>query len=290
MSILNILSVLGRTLRRVVQYPSGAVGLALVAVIVLLALFAPLVSPYDPNALDVANRFASPSGLHWLGTDQLGRDLLSRNIHGTRVALIVALCVIVLALAMGTALGILSAYVQGPLERIVLVAFDSVSSFPSVILALAAVAMLGPSLPTIVAVIAISLIPHFGRVARAQVLSVRNEPYVEAEKVFGASEGRILIFHIVPNILAPLIVIASLDIPIVIAIEASMSFLGLGLRPPLASWGGLLQDGYQNMSDSVLPVLVSSTALAVATLAFTLLGEALRHAIDPRASKDIGNG
>lgn len=161
---------------------------------------------------------------------------------------------------------------------------------PSVILAMAAVAVLGSSMPMLIFVIATSLVPHYGRVARAQVLSVKNEPYIEAEMVFGASEPRILFFHIVPNILAPLIVIASLDIPIVIAIEASLSFLGLGLRPPLASWGGLLQDGYQNISRSVLPVLVSSAALAIATLAFTMFGEALRHAIDPRSQRGGKNG
>ncbi|KKC38318.1 peptide ABC transporter permease [Devosia epidermidihirudinis] len=260
-------------------------GLALVAAILFIAIFAPFLAPYDPNKLDVINRLAGPSAEHWLGTDQLGRDLLSRHIYGTQVAMTVALSVIALALLIGMALGILSAYVPGPVERLILIAFDSFSSFPSVILAMAAVAVLGSSMPMLIIVIATSLVPHFGRVARAQVLSVMNEPFVEAERVFGASQLRILVFHIVPNILAPLIVIASLDIPIVIAIEASLSFLGLGLRPPLASWGGLLQDGYQNMSKALLPVLISSAALAIATLAFTMFGEALRNAIDPRSAR-----
>ncbi|WP_011581943.1 MULTISPECIES: ABC transporter permease [Chelativorans] len=279
------ISILLNTLRRTAQYPSGAIGLALVTTILLVALFAPLLAPYDPNKLDLVNRLSGVSAEHWLGTDQLGRDLLSRHIYGTQVAVVVALSVIAIALAIGMTLGILSAYVPGPIERFILISFDSVSSFPSVILAMAAVAVLGSSMPMLIIVIATSLVPHYGRVARAQVLSVKNEPYIEAETVFGASELRILFFHIVPNILAPLIVIASLDIPIVIAIEASLSFLGLGLRPPLASWGGLLQDGYQNISKSVLPVLISSTALAIATLAFTMFGEALRHAIDPRSQR-----
>jgi peptide/nickel transport system permease protein len=283
------LLVLFNILRRVLQYPSGAVGLTLVALTILVAVLAPWISPYDPNRLDILHRFAAPSAMHWFGTDQLGRDLLSRHILGARIAMIVALSVVALALVIGTALGMLSAYTQGVGEGLILVAFDSVSSFPSVILALAAIAVLGSSLPMIIIVIAASLVPHFGRVARSQVLSVRNEPYIEAEVILGASQGRILLFHVVPNILAPLIVIASLEIPIVIAIEAGMSFLGLGLRPPLASLGGLLQDGYQNMSQTVLPVLVSSTTLAIATLAFTLFGEALRHAIDPRSSSEIQN-
>lgn len=276
-------------LRRVLRDPGGKTGLLLVTLILLISAFAPWLAPYDPNKLDVLHRFVPPSGLHWLGTDQLGRDLLSRHILGMRIAMIVALSVTGAALTIGTALGIFSAYAQGPLEKVILVAFDSVSSFPSVILALAAVAVLGSSLPMIVAVIAVSLIPHFGRVARSQVLSVRSQPFIEAEAILGASQGRILLFHIVPNILAPLIVIASLDLPIVIATEAGLSFLGLGLRPPLASLGGLLQDGYQNMSHTVVPVLASSTALAIATLAFTLFGEALRQAIDPRSSREIQN-
>ncbi len=276
-------------IRRVLSNPGGVIGFALVAIIVGTAAFAPWISPYDPNQLSVANRFAGPSAQHWLGTDQLGRDLLSRNIYGTRVAIIVAISVISVALIVGVALGTISAYIKGAAERVILVAFDSVSSFPSVILALAAVAVLGSALPVIIFIIAVSLIPHFGRVARAQVLSIQNEPFVEAELILGASQSRILTFHIFPNILAPLIVIASLDIPIVIAIEASMSFLGLGLKPPLASWGGLLQDGYQNMSTTVVPVLVSSSALAIATLAFTMFGEALRHAIDPRSDSEVRN-
>ncbi|WP_246704228.1 ABC transporter permease [Rhizobium sp. P38BS-XIX] len=278
-----------KSLRRVLRDPSGAIGLILVVVILLISIFAPWLVPYDPNKLDVLHRFSAPSGLHWLGTDQLGRDLLSRHILGLQIAMVVALSVTGAALILGTTLGILSAYIQGPIEKLILIAFDSVSSFPSVILALAAVAVLGSSLPMIIAVIAISLIPHFGRVARSQVLSVRSEPFIEAEAVLGASQGRILLFHVVPNILAPLIVIASLDLPIVIATEAGLSFLGLGLRPPLSSLGGLLQDGYQNMSHTVVPVLVSSSALAIATLAFTLFGEALRQATDPRSSKEIQN-
>jgi peptide/nickel transport system permease protein len=279
-----------KVLRQTACYPSGAIGLTLVGMILVVAIFAPLIAPYDPNKLDIVHSLAGPSAYHWLGLDQLGRDLLSRQIYGTRIAMAVALSSILAALFFGAALGILSAYVPGPIERGILIAFDSVSSFPSVILAMAAVAVLGSSMPMLVLVIAASLAPYYGRVSRAQVLSVKNEPYIEAERVFGASQGRILAFHIVPNILAPLIVIASLDIPIVIAIEASLSFLGLGLRPPLASWGGLLQDGYQNMSKSVLPVLVSSAALAIATLAFTMFGEALRHAIDPRSQKATRNG
>lgn len=271
-------------LRKVAASPGGLIGLALVGSIAFAAIFAGWISPYDPNALHILARFSPPSRQFLLGADQLGRDLLSRHLHGARVAMLVALTTVALALAAGTALGVVSAYGARWVETMILVAFDAVSSFPSVILALAAVAVLGPSLVTIVFVIAITLTPNFGRVARAQVASLRHAPHVEAEIILGASAARVLAFHIVPNILAPLIVLASLDIPVVIAIEAGLSFLGLGIRPPLASWGVLLQDGYQNLSQSAVPVLVSSGALALATLGFTLFGEAFRDAVDPRSA------
>lgn len=272
-------------LRQIAGLPGGLIGSALVALIMLAAIFAGWISPYDPNALHILSRFAPPSAEFWLGTDQLGRDLLSRHLYGAQVAMLVAITTVALALSAGTALGVVSAYGSRSIETVILVAFDAVSSFPSVILALAAVAVLGPSLVIIVLVIAITLTPNFGRVARAQVGSLRHAPHVEAEVILGASAARVLAFHIVPNILAPLIVLASLDIPVVIAIEAGLSFLGLGVRPPLASWGVLLQDGYQNLSQSAVPVLVSSTALALATLGFTLFGEAFRDAVDPRSAR-----
>ncbi|WP_166015939.1 ABC transporter permease [Chelativorans multitrophicus] len=262
---------------------SGTFGFAGVAILLLTAIISPAFTPHDPNAIDVLHRMALPSWEHWFGTDHLGRDLLSRHMVGTSVAMAVALGAAFIALTGGTILGLLAAYMSGYVERAILIAFDAIASYPSVILALAAVAVLGSSMVTISAVIGFALIPHFGRVARAQTLAIRRVPFVEAEIVVGASEARILMHHILPNIAGPLIVLASLDIPIIIAIEAGMSFLGLGIRPPSASWGVLLQDGYQNLSESMSPVLISCGVLAVATLAFTLLGETLRKLGDPRA-------
>ncbi|MGG5810431.1 ABC transporter permease [Falsiroseomonas sp. CW058] len=275
-----------RVLRRTCGSFPGALGCVLVLLVLGAALFAPWVATHDPDRLDVMNRFAAPSAAHWLGTDHLGRDLYSRLVHGATVAMAVALSAIALALVAGTALGILAASLPARAERPVLVAFDTISSFPSLVLALAVVAVFGPSTPIVVAIVGVTLAPHFGRVARAQALALDSAPFLEAERILGASRARIVLHHILPNILGPLIVLASMDIPVVITIEAGLSFLGLGVRPPLASWGVLIQDGYQFLSDSWVPVLVSSLALALATLGFTLFGEALRDAVDPR----IGRG
>jgi peptide/nickel transport system permease protein len=273
-------------LRRVCSSFAGATGCAIVLIVVLAALLAPWIATHNPDQLDVMNRFAKPSLQHWFGTDHLGRDLYSRIVHGASVAMVVALTAISTALTIGTMLGILAAYLPARTERFVLILFDVISSFPSLVLALAIVAVFGPSTGIVVLIVAITLIPHFGRVARAQVLTLRNAPFLEAERILGASNTRIVLHHILPNILGPLIVLASMDIPVVITIEAGLSFLGLGVRPPLASWGGLIQDGYQTLSDSWVPVIVSSSVLAIATLGFTLFGENLRDAVDPRIGRE----
>jgi len=273
-------------LRRICASFTGAAGLVIVVLVVACAVFAPIVATHDPDRLDVMNRFAAPSAAHWLGTDHLGRDLYSRLVHGATIALGVALSAIAIALGFGTALGILAAYASARTERLVLILFDVIYSFPSLILALAVVAVFGASTTMVIVIAGVTLIPHFGRVARAQVLTLKNAPFLEAERILGASPLRIVATHVLPNILGPLVVLASMDIPVVITIEAGLSFLGLGVRPPLASWGTLIQDGYQFLSESWIPVLVSAGALAVATLGFTLFGEALRDAVDPRMRRE----
>ena len=274
------------TLRKVCATPVGATGLVIVALVLLCAIFAPWVATHNPDALDVMNRFKGPSTTHWLGTDHLGRDLYSRMVHGASVAMVVAISSIAMALTVGTALGILAAYLPTRSERFVLIVLDVISSFPSLVLALAIVAVFGPSLAIVVVIVSITLVPHFGRVARSQVLTLKSAPFLEAERILGASWLRLVLSHILPNILGPLVILASMDIPVVITIEAGLSFLGLGVRPPLASWGTLIQDGYQYLSETWVPVVVSSLALAAATLGFTLFGEALRDAVDPRIGRE----
>lgn len=273
-------------IRRLLSTTAGRVGAAIVALVAVAALFSPWISPWDPDRLDVLDRFGGVSARHWLGTDQLGRDLLSRLLHGATVAMQVSLSSILVALAVGTALGILAASVSPAWERLFLILFDVVSAFPSLVLALAIVAVFGPSNEHLIVIVAITLIPHFGRVARAQSLALRSAPFLEAERILGASPLRIMLRHVLPNIAGPLIVLASMEIPVVITIEAGLSFIGLGVRPPLASWGTLIYDGYAYLSDSPIPVLVGSAALAIATLGFTLFGEALRDATDPRSRRE----
>lgn len=272
-------------LARVSRSVTGLVGMIIVALVILTAAVAPFLSPHDPDAIDVLNRFAGPSLKHWLGTDHLGRDLASRLMHGSTVAMGVALAAISVAVVVGTTLGVIAAYMPSRWERIVLIIFDVILSFPSLILALAIVAVFGPSTTMVVVIVAFTLTPQFGRVARAQVLTLKTAPFLEAERILGASHLRVILSHILPNIVGPLVVLASMDIPVVITIEAGLSFLGLGVRPPQSSWGTLIQDGYQYLSDSWLPVTVASVSLGVATLGFTLFGEALRDAADPRLSK-----
>jgi peptide/nickel transport system permease protein len=279
------LRALAVVVRRIGSTLPGAVGLAIISVVVLAALFAPLIVTHDPDRLDLLSRFAAPSRQHWLGTDHLGRDLYSRLVFGASIAMAVALSSISFALAVGTCLGIAAAYLPIRSERFILIVFDVIYSFPSVVLALAVVAVFGPSTALLICIVGVTLLPQFGRVARAQVLTVKSAPFLEAERIIGASGARIVLAHVLPNIMGPLIVLAGMNIPVVITIEAGLSFIGLGVRPPLASWGTLIYDGYAYLSDSTTPVIISSAALAIATLGFTLFGEGLRDAIDPRMQR-----
>jgi peptide/nickel transport system permease protein len=268
--------------RRVMASPTGRLGFLLVALTLAAAVLAPILAPYAPSALDVRNRFSAPSLIHLLGTDHLGRDLLSRILYGSQIALGTSVFSIAFAVAVGTLLGIAAAYLGPRGERVILILFDIVSSFPSLVLALAVVALLGPGLWKIVLIVSVTLLPHFGRVARAQTLALKNSPFLEAERALGASPARMVLVHIVPNIVGPLVVLASMDVPTVITIEAGLSFLGVGVPPPAPSWGSLLNDGYAHLDQSMWTALFSGLALTAATLGFTLFGEALRDAIDPK--------
>lgn len=270
------------TFARIWGTATGRLGLVLVALVVLAALFAPLIAPHDPNQIAVMNRFSGPTLQNPLGTDQLGRDIFSRLLYGTRIALGVSILSILIAFVAGLLLGIAAAYLPPRLERVILILFDIISSFPSLVLALAVVALLGPGLWKIILIVSVTLVPHFGRVARAQTLALKNSPFLEAERVLGASPARLVLVHIVPNVSGPLVVLASMDIPVVIAIEAGLSFLGVGVPPPSPSWGSLLNDGYAFLDQSIWMALFAGLALTIATLGFTLFGEALRDAVDPK--------
>ncbi|HEY0276581.1 MAG TPA: ABC transporter permease [Paenirhodobacter sp.] len=273
-------------LRRLVSDPMGAIGLAIVVLVVLAAVFAPMIAPYDPLAMDMKARLASPSALHLLGTDQMGRDTFSRMIMGTRVALQVAIPSTLAALMIGTTLGMIAGFGPRWLDAAISFLFDLLRSYPTVMLALALVALFGPSLATVLVVVILTSIPIYGRVARTQTMAIRGEDYIIAEQAMGAGLPRILFRHIGPNIIGPLVVLASMDIPAVIALEAGLSFLGMGVKPPAPSWGALLKDGYSLIRSTPWLVIAGAIPIVITTLGYTFLGEALRDATDPRAHRN----
>jgi len=273
-------------LAQVWRNPSGRIGLVLVALVVLVGALGPLLSPYEPTRVSVLERFQGPSLAHPMGTDQLGRDFATRIAHGTQLALGVAIMTIAVSLSLGTLLGTIAAFAPRRVEALILVVFDIISSFPSLVFALAVLAALGRGIDKVVLIVAVTLMPHFGRVARAQALALKHAPFLEAERVLGAGPARIFGHHVLPNIMGPLVVLASMDIPVVVTIEAGLSFLGVGVPPPAPSLGTLLNDGYVNLGRSAWPAVFSGLTLIVITLGFTLLGEALRDAIDPKLKTD----
>jgi peptide/nickel transport system permease protein len=260
-------------------------GLIIVLLIGVLTVFAPWLAPYDPNEVDVYNRLLSPSSEHWLGTDQLGRDIYSRLLWGGRVAMKVSLLAISVSMAIGIALGMLAGYGPRWLDRILLVLFDTIRSFPTIMFALAIVALVGSSLNTVIVIIIIASVPIYGRVVRTQTQALRDRDFILAERAMGASTVRILFRHVMPNIAAPLFILAAMDVPVVVGMEAGLSFLGLGVKPPTPSWGSILNDGYSYIRNSPWPIIAGGIPLILVTLGFTFFGESLRDIFDPKLRK-----
>lgn len=277
---LKHIPILGDVIRR----PLGALGFLIVSGFMLTVIFASVLAPYDYDAQDIPSMLQGPSREHLLGTDHLGRDLLSRIIYGSRIALGTAVPAVSIALAGGMILGLISGYTGGIVDDIIVVILDSLKAFPAVILALAILALLGSSLVNEILVIGLAWIPGYARVIRAQVLSAKQNIYVEGERSLGASNSRIVLVHIVPNIIAPLLILAAMDLPVVITFEAGLSFLGLGVRPPTPSWGAILSDGFNFIRQSPWPITWAGLTLIITTLGFTLFGETLRDVLDPRLS------
>ena len=267
--------------------PLGLCGLILVALMVLSAVLASWVIPYDPTALDILHRLEPPSMAHLMGTDQLGRDVFSRVIMGGRIALKVALVSISLALSCGLVLGLIAGYGPPWVDRLMILFFDTIRSFPTIIFALAVVTLIGPSMETVILVVIITTIPVYGRIVRAQAQSMKNNEFILAERSMGAGMPRILAVHMLPNIIGPLLIIASMDIPAVVTIEAGLSFLGVGVRPPTPSWGSILNDGYSFIRNTPWLIISGGIPLILTTLGFTFLGESLRDIFDPKLRKDI---
>ena len=273
-------------LRQLVGNPLGLTGLILVVLIVFSAVAADLIAPYDYKALDVKARLSAPTWDHLLGTDNLGRDTFSRSLFGGRVALTVALVSVSLSLFIGLVLGMLAGYGPRKLDNVLLLLFDSVRAFPTIMFALAVITVIGPSLQTVIAVVVITSVPGYARIVRTQTLALKNTEFILAERSLGAGNMRVMFSHIVPNVIAPLLILASMDIPVVITIEAGLSFLGLGVKPPTPSWGSILSDGYSFIRDTPWMIAAGGIPLILTTLGFTFLGEALRDVFDPKLSKD----
>lgn len=271
-----------RLWRAILAEPLGLIGGTIVLAFLMMALFAPWIAPYDPLKIDVMNKFAAPSLSHPAGTDQLGRDLLSRLIYGARTALGVAITATGIAGLGGILLGLIAGYGPRWLDSILLLCFDSVTSLPMIMCALAVITVLGPSTGTLIFVIILVSIPGYARFIRAQTLSLVRSDFILAEKAMNASHARIILLHLLPNVAGQLLVVLSMDIPVVIMLEAGLSYLSLGVKPPAPSWGNILYDGYVSLRQSPGMVVIAGLPLILATLGFTFLGESLRDVLDPR--------
>ncbi|MEZ5913559.1 MAG: ABC transporter permease [Paracoccaceae bacterium] len=265
--------------------PMGAFGLALVLAFVAMALFAPWLAPADPIALNVRDKFQPPSLAHLAGTDQLGRDLLSRLIYGARTALAIALTSVGLAGIAGVILGMIAGFGPRWLDALLVLFFDSLSSLPMIMFALAVITIVGPGTGTLILVVVLVSIPAYARLIRAQTLSLSGADFIQAERAMGASNTRILLRHMLPNVVGPLLILLSMDVPVVIMLEAGLSYLNLGVRPPTPSWGNILYDGYTSIRSAPYMVVIAGLPLVLSTLGFTFLGEALRDAIDPKLKR-----
>lgn len=258
------------------------VGLGLFVLVALMAILAPWLAPHDPIEQDILAKLQGPSSTYWLGTDYFGRDILSRILHGARYSLFIGLSATVFAMIVGSVIGILAGYYGGRFDLLVMQTMDILLAFPSLILGLIIVAMLGPSLGNIIIAIALTTIPSFARIARAPTISVKEREFVEAGRSLGYSDARLMFGHILPNILPEVLVMFSLWTASAIRIEASLSFIGLGLKPPTPTWGGMIREGFENILDSYWLALMPGLAILLIVFALNLLGDGLRDAIDPK--------
>lgn len=272
----------GRAFGILARDRGAMIGLGIILALVVIAVFAPLIAPYDPKAQSLLNTLRPPSAAHWLGTDDYGRDVLSRLIWGTRPALAVGVVAVLFAMAIGIPIGIMAGFWMGWFDRVTGWCVDIMLSFPSLLLALMIVALLGSSLPVLIVAIGASSIPSFIRLARSMTLTVKNNEYISASRSFGATDLRIMARHVFPNIMGPIIVMGTLGIASAIREEASLSFLGLGVQPPDASWGNIIRDGLSYVLQAPWLAVAPGLMLTLSVLAFNMLGDTVRDMFDPR--------
>ena len=284
------MSALAISLPRVARHnPLAAVGVLLVSIFVFSAVFAPWISPQDPAHIDLPRRLQTPSAQHWAGTDELGRDILSRLIWGARISLFVGSSVVVGSLLLGLIIGSLAGYYGGGIDRFVnVVLMNAFLSFPGILIAIAFVAFRGPGIFNLILALSIGGWVGYARLVRAQVLAVREREFVEAARALGAGDLHIITRHILPNIIQPVIVQAAIGMAGAVLAEATMSFLGLGVPPPTASWGSMLNDARSHLFDAPHLVLFPAVTVMFAVLAFNFIGDALRDLLDPRSRIEAG--
>jgi peptide/nickel transport system permease protein len=264
-------------------------GVVLVTAFVICAILAPWIAPQDPAYIDLPTRLAGPSSAHWCGTDELGRDILSRLIYGSRISMVVGSCVVAASLALGLIVGSIAGYYGGRIDRFInVVVMNAFLSFPGILLAIAFVAFRGPGIFNLVLALSLGGWVGYARLVRAQVLSAREREFVEAARALGASDLRVIVRHILPNIIQPIIVQAAIGMAGAILAEATMSFLGLGVPPPTASWGTMLNDGRAHLFDAPHLVIFPAIAVMLAVLSFNFIGDALRDFLDPRSRIEAG--
>ena len=263
--------------------PLGAAGAAIVVVMVFLAATANLIAPYDPLETDYAAMLAAPSSAHWLGSDAFGRDVLSRIIYGSRTALLVGLGASMIGASLGSLIGVASAFFGGRVDLLVQRVMDVFFAFPVIILALAVVAILGTGAENVILAIAVPMVPRCARVVRASALAVREMPYVDAARAAGFGNPRIILRHMLPNVMAPILIMATAFLGEAILLEASLSFLGLGVQEPVASWGLMLRGAAVQFAESAPWMAVfPGLAISLAVFGFNLFGDSLRDALDPK--------
>jgi ABC-type dipeptide/oligopeptide/nickel transport system permease subunit len=268
--------------RRLLRHRLAAAGGVIVLGLIVVAVFAPLLAPHDPIAQNLRETYRPSSGGHWLGTDEFGRDILSRVIYGARVSLLVGVVSVGIGLTAGTVAGLVAGYLGGRLDNAVMSVMDVLLAVPGVLLAIAIVAVLGPGIVNVMVAVGISSVPVFARLARGSVLVVRETEYVEAVHALGGSAGRVLFQHILPNIAAPLLVMASLHMASAILTAAGLSYLGLGAQPPMPEWGAMLSRGREYLRTAPHIATYPGLAIFISVMGFNFLGDGLRDALDPR--------
>ncbi len=276
---------LAEVLFRLSKSPLAMFGLAIILLLVFCAIFAEVISPYNPTAQDLAHMFETPSSAHWLGTDEFGRDILSRLIYGARVSLQVGFVAVGIALVLGGFLGAVSGYYGGRLDNAIMRVMDVLLSIPQTLLAIAIVAALGPSLMNLMIAVGISAVPTYARIVRGSVLSIRNMEFIEAARAVGSPDLRIILKHIIPNSMAPIIVQSTLGVASAILNAAGLSFIGLGIQPPNPEWGAMLSGGRQYIRDFPHMTLYPGLAIMFTILALNFLGDGLRDALDPKLKR-----